>query len=359
MLVIRGAVKDYDWGIVDGLVDWTGTATGAPQAELWFGVHPAGPSPTMDPQGEPTGDHLGNHLADEAVPVLVKILAAGRPLSVQVHPTAQVARDMWAQQQAEAIPSCLSDPQEKTEMLVALGPFQALAGWRDREQAARVFDLIPAAASAATVLREGDIRGAITSLLAIDPAERPVAHLADAMSQVIDDPTELHAYATVAALYPEDVGALLTPMLAYWSLDAGDALYVPAGVPHSYLLGTGLEVMSSSDNVLRLGLTRKAVHVTQALAALELDREPQLLRAVPGQALLPVGAPFAVTLLHGDGHSAPAGRYRVAIAIDDVAQLELEGSQVPLAQGYAAVLTAAEPAAVVASAGMAALVTQA
>ena len=47
MLVVRGAVKDYDWGIVDGLASWSGVATGGPQAELWFGVHPGGPSPLV------------------------------------------------------------------------------------------------------------------------------------------------------------------------------------------------------------------------------------------------------------------------------------------------------------------------
>ena len=45
MFSIRGDVKDYDWGILDGLTPWTQASTGAPQAELWFGVHPSGPSP--------------------------------------------------------------------------------------------------------------------------------------------------------------------------------------------------------------------------------------------------------------------------------------------------------------------------
>ena len=48
MLIVRGAIKDYDWGVVDGLEPWSGQATGAPQAELWFGVHPGGPSPLID-----------------------------------------------------------------------------------------------------------------------------------------------------------------------------------------------------------------------------------------------------------------------------------------------------------------------
>ena len=73
MLIVRGAVKDYDWGVVDGLQAWSGLATGAPQAELWFGVHPGGPSPLVDPSGEPTGEHLADHFDIEAIPLLSAI----------------------------------------------------------------------------------------------------------------------------------------------------------------------------------------------------------------------------------------------------------------------------------------------
>lgn len=359
MLVIRGAVKDYDWGIVDGLVDWTGTSTGAPQAELWFGVHPAGPSPMVDATGAPTGAHLADHLADDAVPVLVKLLAAGRPLSVQVHPTAPRAADLWVRQEQGSIAECLADRHEKTEMLVALGPFQALAGWRDVEQAARILEAITPVRAAAQQLRAGDVRAAMRTVLGLDPAGHAVAALPDAVASVVSDPAERHAYATIAALYPLDPGALLTPMLAYWALDAGDALYVPAGIPHSYLLGTGLEVMSSSDNVLRLGLTSKAVHVEESLGSLEVERVPVVVRSSPGTPVAPSGAPFSVTLLSGEGHAAPAGRYRMVLAVDAPATLRVDGAEIRLAQGSAAVLTAAEGPAQVASAGMAALVTDA
>ncbi len=359
MLIIRGSIKNYDWGIVDGLTTWTGQETGAPQAELWFGVHPAGPSPMVDDDGRATGTSLADHLADDAVPVLVKVLAAARPLSVQVHPTQVRAGELWAAQQAGRVPECLADAHEKTEMLVALGPFEALAGWRDREQAARIYEAIPATAASATALREGDVAGAVRSLLAIDPAGSHVALLPEAVSQVIDDPAQRHAYATIAALHPGDAGALLTPMLAYWSLDRGDALFVPAGVPHSYLRGTGVEVMTSSDNVLRLGLTTKAVHVDEALGSLVLEQQPGLLRASGSSTVAPAGAPFAVTLASGAGHVAPAGRYRVMLALDDTAQVSIDGADVTLQPGTAAVLTADEPEAFLASAGTAALVTDA
>ena len=134
MLVVRGAVKDYDWGITDGLAPWAGEHPGGTQAELWFGAHPGGPSPLVDADGDETGEVLADRFDIAAIPLLVKLLAAARPLSVQVHPQLSVAAAGWAAQQTPGAPRVLSDPFEKTEMLVALEPFEAFAGWRDRAQ---------------------------------------------------------------------------------------------------------------------------------------------------------------------------------------------------------------------------------
>lgn len=43
ILVIKGALKDYAWGKVNGLQNWV-AKTDQPQAELWFGDHPSGKS---------------------------------------------------------------------------------------------------------------------------------------------------------------------------------------------------------------------------------------------------------------------------------------------------------------------------
>jgi hypothetical protein len=148
VLVVRGAVKDYDWGIVDGLAAWSDEATGGPQAELWFGVHPGGPSPLIDPVGDDTGEHLGHHFDVEEIPLLVKLLAAARPLSVQVHPDAETAAAGWKRQQQPGEPRVLSDPFEKTEMMIALEPFEAFAGWRSREQAAAILENVQGTSAA-------------------------------------------------------------------------------------------------------------------------------------------------------------------------------------------------------------------
>ncbi len=161
MLIVRGAIKDYDWGVVDGLLPWSGETTGAAQAELWFGVHPGGPSPLIDTEGEPTGELLADHFDIEAIPLLVKLLAAARPLSVQVHPPRRVAEAGWLGQQAPDAPLVYSDPFEKTEMLVALGDFEAFAGWRPLEQVIAVLSAIEGAEEAVAALVNQDRRAAI------------------------------------------------------------------------------------------------------------------------------------------------------------------------------------------------------
>ena len=357
MLVIRGAVKDYDWGIVDGLAAWAGAASGRPQAELWFGAHPGGPSPLVDASGALTGEHLADHFDVTATPILVKLLAAGRPLSVQVHPSRARAEALWERQRSGTGPAVLSDPFEKTEMLVALESFEALAGWRDVNQAASIYDHIPGAAAAATALREHDRERAVRELLRINPVEAAIAHLPDAVASVCEDPAERHGYATVAALYPQDNGALLTPLLAYVVLSRGEALYVPAGVPHSYIRGTGLEVMSSSDNVLRLGLTSKPVFVDEALASVAWDHRPIVARAAVGDRIAPLGAPFATSIVTGGTTTLASGCYRVILVIEGRCGISTSSADIQVKPGTAAVLAADEADAIVTADGLVALVT--
>jgi mannose-6-phosphate isomerase len=44
-------------------------------------------------------------------------------------------------------------------------------------------------------------------------------------------------------------------------LEKGEGIFQTAGVPHAYLQGQNVEVMASSDNVLRGGLTNKHIDV--------------------------------------------------------------------------------------------------
>jgi len=76
------------------------------------------------------------------------------------------------------------------------------------------------------------------------------------------------------ALYPGDVGVVSALMLNLLRLEPGEAIYLGAGNLHAYLGGVGIEIMASSDNVLRGGLTRKHVDVPELMRVLDFADAP-------------------------------------------------------------------------------------
>jgi mannose-6-phosphate isomerase len=82
----------------------------------------------------------------------------------------------------------------------------------------------------------------------------------------------------IAALYPGDAGVLAPLYLNLVSLAPGEAMYLGAGELHSYLEGTGIEIMGNSDNVLRGGLTAKHVDIRELCRVLRFEsHEPEVL----------------------------------------------------------------------------------
>ena len=363
MFSIRGDVKDYDWGIFDGLTPWTQDSSGAPQAELWFGVHPSGPSPidAVVHEGEtasPT-ENLADHLTREQAPVLAKILAAGRPLSVQVHPNAREAKRMWDQQQI-AGPTVLADAYEKAEVLVALEPFDAFVGWRPTSDAAEVIERVDGLALAAAALHAEDRVAAIQliheqqlqaqAFVAQLPEAIDRANDAGSMTRVMSE-AEIAAYRQAAENFPADIGVLMTPLLDFVTLLPGDSVYLAPGIPHSYVRGIGFEVMTSSDNVLRLGLTNKPVFVDRALDILDFDADPQFIHG--SASIAPVGADFRLEVVTAGSAPLAAGEYRLVVAIAGGVVVAVDGQTRKAAQGSGVVVTAGEPDAVVSAQGMA------
>jgi mannose-6-phosphate isomerase len=53
------------------------------------------------------------------------------------------------------------------------------------------------------------------------------------------------------------------------TLRPGEAMHLTAGNLHAYLSGSGIELMGASDNVVRGGLTEKAVDVEELLRILD------------------------------------------------------------------------------------------
>jgi len=348
--IVAGAIKDYDWGIVDGLACWHGT-TGAPQAELWFGTHPSGPTTVV------AGDDAGRLLADveahRGMP-LVKLLAAGNPLSIQVHPDGALARRGWSSGSA-----LFADDAEKAEMFVALDPFDVHVGWRDPGDAAAVLAEAGASTQVVETVLAGDPVASARCVIGLAPLERAAiaGRLVDAAVRCGWDTPAVVALERVIASFPTDAGVLVTVLLAHDVLHPGEAIAVSAGVVHSYVGGLGIEVMTSSDNVLRLGLTGKTVAVEEALAAVHADRAPQRLTARAGAALAPAGMPFDL-VVSSDAREISAGRHRLALALEGSVRIvggAGAGEVIPM--GRAAVWAPDEATAFVEPEGRAAVVT--
>jgi mannose-6-phosphate isomerase len=70
------------------------------------------------------------------------------------------------------------------------------------------------------------------------------------------------------------VGVLSPLIFNLVALEPGEAIYIPAGEPHAYLKGVGMELMANSDNVLRGGLTPKHVDVPELLSILNFTQGP-------------------------------------------------------------------------------------
>lgn len=357
MYRIAGYLQNYAWGIPGGLAAWRGGSdevappgeSPAPEAELWYGAHVNGPSPLIDGSGG-----LTDVLSPLDAPVLVKLLAAARPLSIQIHPpTEQAQRDFAAQESDPSLPKLLADGLAKTEMLIAVRPFSVLQGMRDPALAAAILRQIGGAAAAgADLVEAGDPKAAIRHLLAIDPAE--LAELTDRVPSAAAAaglrPAGVEALATVVRNYPGDPGVLVAVLMDQRVLAEGEAVFVPAGVVHAYVSGTGVEVMTASDNVLRLGLTPKAIAVDEALEALDPDLTPQPMSGEPAtlptggvhRHYAPPGAPFVVDWIGDGSFTAEAGRYRLVLAVSSSVTVAVDGVEVVLAQGQAAAVLASE-----------------
>lgn len=290
---IVGIVRDYAWGSRTALPELTGKpGTGEPQAEMWFGTHPAAPSLLAGAQSGTLADliaaapaqQLGTELARRTpeLPFLLKLLAADRALSIQVHPTAAQAAEGFARENAAGIPldapqRNYKDPHHKPELLVALTPFTALAGFRPVERTAQLF----AALGCADVLGQPvDLREVLQRWLTqpADVTAAAVHRVLRGAQDLLAAPPDCGWMLEVAQLaidvsrdYPNDPGILCALLLNLVVLRPGEALYLDAGQLHAYVSGTGVEIMANSDNVLRGGLTAKHIDVPELLRIVQYD----------------------------------------------------------------------------------------
>lgn len=327
LLPIDGVPRYYAWGSPTAIPELLGRpADGRPVAELWFGAHPDDPSPAhgstldeliaADPAGllgAETAERFGPHL-----PFLVKLLAADKALSIQVHPDLEQARAGFAREDAAGIPRdaphrTYRDANHKPELMCAISEFEALCGFRPVADTLRLLDAFALAelAELRALLTGADgLRAAFTYLLRLADPAPVVDAVVRRAGDVADDPDwsgPARAVLLAAGDFPGDVGVVLSLLLNYVRLQPGEAIFLAAGNVHAYLRGLGVEVMANSDNVLRCGLTPKHVDVEELLRITDFSplaepRFPAGTAATSVAALSPPVDDFAVRRVHLGRH---------------------------------------------------------
>ena len=316
MLRLDNELRPYAWGSTTAIAELLGRVpSGGPEAELWLGAHPDSPSRVPDGRGldEVITQDPGLVLGAESVaafgprlPFLMKVLAAAQPLSLQVHPSLEQAREGFAREEAAGVPResasrNYKDDNHKPEMILALTPFRALCGFRPVEQSVALFEALAEgstnddardyAAGIAAALRGAEpLRTAFATLLTggagLAAASSGLRAVVEGLAS--DDPhrTALEAAAGLQDRYPGDPGVLVSLLLNLVELAPGDAIHLPAGNVHAYLEGLGIEVMANSDNVLRGGLTPKHVDVPELLATVDFTPLSEVPRTPREETLL-------------------------------------------------------------------------
>ncbi len=305
VVLLQGVVMRYAWGRHDLIARLQSRVfpTDKPEAELWFGAHKNGSSP-LDGAGD--AETLSHLLADNPVrwlgravadtfagqlPFLVKVLAVNEPLSLQLHPDADCVASLVAAGDPAQV---LADRHPKPEMVVALGELHALAGFLRADEAAdNVAALATYGAGAPwrdihhTIVSDG-VTAAVQSLIVAD--EATIAGLLEALHAALADgfsAPNIPAVTDLLHRYPTDRSVAIAVLMRLFVLSDGEALFIPPGVLHCYLSGAGVEVMASSDNVVRVGLTDKPCHpdvVSAQLATATLS--PTVVAVVADGALM-------------------------------------------------------------------------
>jgi mannose-6-phosphate isomerase len=366
VFAIEGIVRDYAWGSTTVLQQLLGLPLdGRPAAELWLGAHPDDPSfaPELGISldeviaAEP-GELLGAATLERfgpRLPFLLKLLAAEKSISMQVHPNLAQAREGYARENAAGLPAGAPernyrDPNHKPELVCAVSDFEALCGFRPVADTLRLLDewALPELEPIRELLAGPDgLRVAFTHLLTLPDPALVVTAVVKRAAEV--EGGEWVGVARAVGLidhdFPGDVGAALALLLNYLVLAPGEALYLGAGNVHAYLRGFCVEILANSDNVLRCALTPKHVDVEELLRVTDFSElaEPRWPARYEDRGLgfaAPV-ADFALHVLAGGAgvvHPGPS----IVLCLDAALTVRADDTVVELGPGRAAFVRAGQ-----------------
>ncbi|MBS1563020.1 MAG: mannose-6-phosphate isomerase, class I, partial [Bacteroidetes bacterium] len=179
---LSGKVQHYQWGGFDYIPRLLGTdnSKGQPFAEYWLGAHDNAPALLADGrklneviQAQPAV--LGEKCRKQfgRLPYLLKILDVKDMLSIQVHPNKAAALEAFAKENAAGVPLTApnrnyKDDNHKPELMVALGDFWLLHGFRNSDLLKKTVGAVPEFAFMLPLFEQKGYKGLYEHLMTME-----------------------------------------------------------------------------------------------------------------------------------------------------------------------------------------------
>ncbi|MCL2293701.1 MAG: mannose-6-phosphate isomerase, class I [Spirochaetes bacterium] len=283
-------LKNYDWGSFSSIqnIIKRKDLKKTPLAELWMGSHENGDGlvSVSDDRKIKLSEFiktdsyaiLGKAVSKKyngELPFLFKILAADKPLSIQAHPPKKEAEKGFDKEEKKKIDisahnRTYKDKNHKPELIYTLTDFYLMKGFRDyKEICSNLSKFSPLFLESAgekikkqtaSVSPGGKrTKKLFKYLLSIDKN-----NIQKIINQALNICKKKHGIISDTinkfySVYGYDPGVLAPLFMNTLKVKPHNALFLPSGELHSYISGTGFEIMANSDNVLRCGLTTKYV----------------------------------------------------------------------------------------------------
>lgn len=273
-----------------------------PYAELWIGAHPRLSSKIYidnelvslnqlieDYPSEILGAEVANRFYNK-LPYLLKVLSAGKALSIQTHPNKTQAEELHKKD-----PKNYPDDNHKPEIAIVLDRLEALVGFQTPSQIRQNLSNYPILK---TFLNEKAVENfensisngfknekalekIITSLMLNESNKNELQNCIESIAEQVITKEPLsktdRLFLKLKKQYGIDIGLLTIFFLNHLDLSEGEAIFTPAGIPHAYLEGNIVECMANSDNVVRAGLTPKFKDVNTLLDILDYSKTNALI----------------------------------------------------------------------------------
>jgi len=315
VIPITGKVQHYAWGGFYYLPKLLNIPVkkGETYAEFWLGTHERGSAEFKNGSEKPVSlkeyveafpeQTLGEEAAKKfgRLPFLLKVLDVKDMLSIQVHPSkenAQIAFDAENDQGIDlfAPERNFKDNNHKPELMLALSEFWLLHGFKNPKAIQNILREVPELHFLVPIFGSDNYQKLYQHIMEMPQLQvdrhlktlidRNLIHYnAGKLSKSKEDFWAARAATTYSHEGHIDRGIFSIYLFNLLHLQPEQAVYQDAGLPHAYLEGQNVEIMSNSDNVLRGGLTPKHVDVKELMKHVKF--EPTVPNIITGKMVEP------------------------------------------------------------------------